>query len=146
MKQHHIKPIYVMMKLNLIWGPYVERFQLLQLANLLITVLWFVKGFASCVFLLKLEHFVVLIPKHVRKWFHEKKTQEMLNLTLHEKKNFRLGKICEKDKEHNFVSFRQFSYASILGNIIFSELSFKRKCKKQHLSANTYSDVNMKFS
>ena len=29
----------------------------------------------------------------------------MLNLTLHEKKNFRLGKICEKDKEHNFVSF-----------------------------------------
>ena len=48
--------------------------------------------------------------------------------TLHENKNFRLTKICEKDRKDNiFIRFRMFpSY----GNIIFSELSFKRKCKK----------------
>ena len=48
--------------------------------------------------------------------------------TLHENKNFRLTKICEKDrKDHIFISFRVFPFH---GNIIFSELSFKRKCKK----------------
>ena len=48
--------------------------------------------------------------------------------TLHENKNFRLTKICEKDrKDHIFISFRMFPFH---GNIIFSELSFKRKCKK----------------
>ena len=37
-------------------------------------------------------------------------------------------KICEKDrKDHIFISFRMFPFH---GNIIFSELSFKRKCKK----------------
>ena len=47
---------------------------------------------------------------------------------LHENKNFRLMKICEKDrKDHIFISFRVFPFH---GNIIFSELSFKRKCKK----------------
>ena len=47
---------------------------------------------------------------------------------LHENKNFRLTKICEKDrKDHIFISFRMFPF---YGNIIFSELSFKRKCKK----------------
>ena len=52
----------------------------------------------------------------------------MLNLTLHKKKNFRIKKICEKDrKDYVFVSFRKFPFH---GNIIFSELSFKRKCKK----------------
>ena len=48
--------------------------------------------------------------------------------TLHENKNFRLTKICEKDrKDHIFISFLMFPFQ---GNIIFSELSFKRKCKK----------------
>ena len=48
--------------------------------------------------------------------------------SLHENKNFRLTKICEKDrKDHIFISFRMFSFH---GNIIFSELSLKRKCKK----------------
>ena len=48
--------------------------------------------------------------------------------SLHEKKDFRLTKICEKDrKDHIFVSFRLFPFHK---NIIFSELSFKRKCKK----------------
>ena len=47
---------------------------------------------------------------------------------LHEKKNFRLMKICEKcRKDHIFVCFRMFQFH---GNIIFSELSFKRKRKK----------------
>ena len=49
-------------------------------------------------------------------------------LALHENKNFRLTKICEKDrKDHIFISFRMFPFH---GNIIFSEFSFKRKCKK----------------
>ena len=44
------------------------------------------------------------------------------------KKEFRLTKICEKGrKDHIFVSFHMFQFH---GNIIFSELSFKRKCKK----------------
>ena len=37
-------------------------------------------------------------------------------------------KICEKRrKDHIFVSFRMFPFH---GNMIFSELSFKQKCKK----------------
>ena len=37
-------------------------------------------------------------------------------------------KIYEKDrKDHIFISFRMFPF---YGNIIFSELSFKQKCKK----------------
>ena len=44
------------------------------------------------------------------------------------KKKFRLLKICEKGrKDHIFVSFRMFSFH---GNIMFSELSLKRKGKK----------------
>ena len=47
---------------------------------------------------------------------------------LHENKNFRLTKICEKDrKDHIFISFRMFPF---YGNMIFSELSIKRKRKK----------------
>ena len=47
---------------------------------------------------------------------------------LHEKKNFSLTKIPEKNKkDHIFVSFRMIPFHE---NIIFSELSFKRKCKK----------------
>ena len=49
-------------------------------------------------------------------------------ITLHENKNFCLTKICEKDrKDHIFISFCMFPFH---GNIIFSELFFKRKCKK----------------
>ena len=48
--------------------------------------------------------------------------------SLHEKKNFRLMKICEKDrKDKIFVSVCMFPFQ---GNIIFSKLSFKRKSKK----------------
>ena len=37
-------------------------------------------------------------------------------------------KICEKNrKDHIFLKFRMFPFH---GNIIFSELCFKRKCKK----------------
>ena len=48
--------------------------------------------------------------------------------SLHEKKNFRLTKICEKCRNnHIFVCFCMFPFH---GNIIFSDVSFKRKCKK----------------
>ena len=44
-------------------------------------------------------------------------------VSLHEKKNFCLTKICEKDrKDYFFFRFRTFPFH---GNIIFSELSFK---------------------
>ena len=59
---------------------------------------------------------------------HELLSSPDCYLSLHENKNFRLTKICEKDrKDHIFISFRMFPFH---GNIIFSELSFKRKCKK----------------
>ena len=46
-------------------------------------------------------------------------------ISLHEKDNFRLTKICEKDiKDLFFVSFRMYPFH---GSIIYSELSFKRK-------------------
>ena len=49
--------------------------------------------------------------------------------SLHENKNFRLPKIYEKDrKDHIFISFPMFPFH---GNIIFSQLSFKRKCKER---------------
>ena len=42
--------------------------------------------------------------------------------------NFPLAKICEKyRKDHNFVCFRMFPFH---GYIMFSEISFKRICKK----------------
>ena len=48
------------------------------------------------------------------------------SLTLHEKKNFCLTKICEEDrKDHFFVTFRMFHES-----IIISDISFKQKCKK----------------
>ena len=51
-----------------------------------------------------------------------------VNKTLHEKKNFRLTEICEKNRKDNFfVRFRIFPFH---GNIIFSELSYKQKCEK----------------
>ena len=47
---------------------------------------------------------------------------------LHEKKNFCLTKICEKDRKyHIFISCSMFLFH---GNIIFPELSVKRKYKK----------------
>ena len=64
-------------------------------------------------------------------------------ITLHEKRNFGLTKICKKGrKDRIFISFRMFSFH---GNIIFSELSFKWNVRKQHLSTDAYSCVNMKF-
>ena len=53
---------------------------------------------------------------------------EISDHTLHEKKNFRLTNICEKEtKNHFFVSFCMYPFH---GSIIFSELSFKQKRKK----------------
>ena len=64
-------------------------------------------------------------------------------LALHEKNNFCLTKICEKDRKyHIFVSFRMFPFR---GNIAFSELSFKRKYKKAATFRNAYSCENVKF-
>ena len=49
-------------------------------------------------------------------------------IALHEKMNFRLTKMCEKGrKDQFFVSFLMFPFHR---NIIFSELSLKRKYKK----------------
>ena len=48
--------------------------------------------------------------------------------TMHKKKKYYFIKICDKDRKYNiFVSFRMFPFHK---NIIFSELSFKRKCKE----------------
>ena len=66
------------------------------------------------------------------------------NESLHEKKHFRLTKICGKcRKERIFVCFRMFSFH---GNIIFGELSLKRNVRKQHLSVTAYFCANIKFS
>ena len=61
--------------------------------------------------------------------------------SLHEKKNFRLTKICEKCRNnHIFVCFR------------FTEISYflmfpsNENVRKQHLSASAYFCVNMNFS
>ena len=63
--------------------------------------------------------------------------------TLHENKNFLLTKICEKDrKDHIFISFCMFPFH---GNIVFSDFSSNENVRKQHLSVNEYSCVNMKF-
>ena len=51
-----------------------------------------------------------------------------LAFSLHENNNFCLEKFCEKNKkDHIFIRFCMFPF---YGNIIFSELFFKRKCKK----------------
>ena len=63
--------------------------------------------------------------------------------TLHGNRNFRLTKICEKDrKDQIFISFRMFSFH---GNII-KNFPSNENVRKQHLSANAYSCVKMKFS
>ena len=62
---------------------------------------------------------------------------------LHEKKNFRLMKICEKDKKDNiFVSFACFRFRKMSYFLVQSN----DNVRKQHLSANGYSCINMKFS
>ena len=75
------------------------------------------------------------------------KKGDLSQISMHERKNFRLTKICEKEKNyHIFVSFHIFSFQE---NIKFSELSFKQKCKKAASSCNCaflYSCTNMKFS
>ena len=63
-----------------------------------------------------------------RTFIHEIEDKYGLESSLHENRNFRLTEICEKDrKDHIFIGFRMFLFH---GNIIFSELSFKRKPKK----------------
>ena len=75
------------------------------------------------------------------------KKGDLSEISLHERKNFRLTKICEKEKNyHIFVSFHISPFQE---NIKFSELSFKQKCKKAASSCNCvflYSCTNMKFS
>ena len=64
--------------------------------------------------------------------------------TPHEKKSFRLTKICEKGrKDHICVSFCMFLFH---GNIIFSESSFKRKYKKAASFRKCVFSVNMTSS
>ena len=59
----------------------------------------------------------------------------------HENKNFRLTEICEKDrKDHIFISFCMLPFH---GNIIF--FFSDENVRKQHLSANVYSCISMKF-
>ena len=62
---------------------------------------------------------------------------------LHENKNFRLTKICERTEEIilslAFVCFR-------FTEICFLNFPSNENVRKQHLSANAYSRENMKFS
>ena len=69
---------------------------------------------------------------------------KMQDIHCRKKKCFRLTKICKKErKDHIFVSFLMFP---LYRNFIFSELSFKRKCKKAASFRRADSCVNMKFS
>ena len=67
----------------------------------------------------------------------------LLLLPLHEKKNFRLTKICERAVKtifslvFAFLRFTEISY--------FLRSSSNGNVRKQHLSANAYFSVNMKF-
>ena len=62
----------------------------------------------------------------------------------HEKKNFCLTKICEKDRKDRIpFSFRMFPFHR---NIIFLNFPSNKNVRKRLLSANAYSFVNMKFS
>ena len=68
----------------------------------------------------------------------------MLINTAWKTKNFRLTKICEKDrKDHVFVSHCMFPLQEIPNYLIFPS---NENVRKQHLSANAYSCINMKFS
>ena len=64
------------------------------------------------------------LPKIIKKEFFSKIVLVQYSILSNTyKKGF-----CEKGrKDHIFISFRMFPFH---GNIIFSELSFKRKCKK----------------
>ena len=66
---------------------------------------------------------------------------------LHEKKDFRLTKICRKDRKvHFFVSFPMLSFTEIL---YFLKFSSNRNVRKEHLSVFKFLQyfwLNMKFS
>ena len=67
-----------------------------------------------------------------------------MSFALHDKKSFRLTKICKKGrKDHIFVSLHMFPFYGI---IIFLKFLLNENVRKQHLSASTYSWVNIKFS
>ena len=101
------------------------------------------------------HHIIFGISKHEiiyinKSWFEWKKwiSQHDINeISLHERRNFCLTKISEKDKKnHIFVSFHMLPFQE---NIKFSELFFKQKCKKVASSCKCvflYSCINMKFS
>ena len=62
-------------------------------------------------------------------------------MPLHKNKNFRLTKISEKDRKDDiFVCFRftEISY--------FLSFPSNENVRKEHLSANAYICVNMKFA
>ena len=66
-------------------------------------------------------------------------------MTLHGNKNFRITNICEKDRKKIKFSlvFLCFHFTEISYVLNFSSNEYVRK---QHLSANAYSWVSMKFS
>ena len=66
------------------------------------------------------------------------------NKSLHEKKNFRLTKICEKDRQdHISLLFACFRFTEIS---YFLNFPSNKNVRKHHLSANAYYYVNMKLS
>ena len=83
-------------------------------------------------------------PSEIKKKLTQNWLEISLQITLHEKKGFCLTKICDKNrKDHIFISFRMFLSH---GNIIFLNFPSNENVRNQHLSANAYSCVNMKFS
>ena len=83
-------------------------------------------------------------PSETKKKLTQNWLEISLQMTLHEKKGFRLTKICDKNrKDHIFISFRMFLSH---GNIMFLSFPSNENVRNQHLSANAYSCVNMKFS
>ena len=66
-------------------------------------------------------------------------------LSLHEKNNFRLMKICEKDRKDIIFSL-VFEYFRFTEMSYFLNFPSNENVTKQHFSASAYFYVNMKFS
>ena len=75
---------------------------------------------------LKKQMFLQKQKIDINVFYHNLESDFLVWQTLHEKKNFLLMKVCEKCiKGHTFVGFCIFPF---LGNIMFSDVSIKRKC------------------
>ena len=110
----------------------------------ILNVIW--NNITSIAFLRKLEHLIILVSKLIRKWFHQKKTQEMLTLTLHKKRIFVLRKFVKRTEKIMFsLVFVYFRFTEIS---YFLNFPSNANVRKQHLSASAHahSCVNMKFS